>query len=60
MTSKERAVQIISGLPDDATAGDIIAELYVQMKVETGLRELNEGRGIPHEQVKERLQKWLT
>jgi len=60
MTSKERAVEIISRLPDNATAGDIIAELYVQMKIETGLRELDEGRGIGHAEAKERLQKWLT
>jgi len=60
MTSKERAVDIISRMPDDATVGDIMAELYVQMKIETGLRELDDGQGIPHEQVKERLGKWLT
>ncbi len=60
MTSKERAVEIISRLPDNTTAGDIIAELYVQMKIETGLRELDEGRGIDHAEAKERLQKWLT
>ena len=60
MTSKERAVEIISRLPDNTTAGDIIAELYVQMKIETGLRELDEGRGIGHAEAKERLQKRLT
>jgi len=60
MTTKERAVRIISKLPDDATAADIIAELYVQMKIETGLRELDEGRGIGHAEAKERLGKWLT
>ncbi len=60
MTSKERAVEIISKLPDNTTAGDIIAELYVQMKIETGLRQLDEGRGISRDQAKERLQKWLS
>ncbi|MFO8014053.1 MAG: hypothetical protein R6X20_12200 [Phycisphaerae bacterium] len=60
MTSKEQAVDIISKMPDDATAADIIAELYVQMKIEAGLRQLDDGQGIPHEQVKERLGKWLA
>jgi len=46
-------------LPDDATAADIISELYVQMKIETGLRQLDEGQGISRDQAKERLQKWL-
>jgi len=60
MTTKERVVRIISKLPDDATAADIISELYVQMKIETGLRQLDEGRGISRDQAKERLQKWLS
>ncbi|HUU10407.1 MAG TPA: hypothetical protein VM431_07675 [Phycisphaerae bacterium] len=60
MTSKQQAAEIISRLPDDATAADIIAELYVQMKIETGLRELDEERGISHAEAKERLHEWLT
>jgi predicted transcriptional regulator len=59
MTSKERAVEIISRLPDDATAADIMAELYVQMKIEAGLRQLDEGRGITHDDARKRLRKWL-
>jgi len=60
MTTKEQAVRIISKLPDDATAADIISELYVQLKIEAGLRQLDEGRGISHDQAKKRLQKWLA
>lgn len=59
MTTKEKAVQIISDLPDDATILDIMDELYVQLKIETGLRQLDTGQGIPHSEVKKRLRKWL-
>jgi hypothetical protein len=34
-------------------------ELYFRQKVDQGLRELDEGKGIPHDQARERLQKWL-
>jgi predicted transcriptional regulator len=30
-------------------------ELYVKQKLEEGLKELDEGRGIAHEEVKRRL-----
>ena len=60
MTSKERAFEIISRLPDDATAADIMAELYVQMKIETGLRQLDEGQAISHDDARKRLDKWLA
>lgn len=60
MTTKQKAVEIISRLPDDATVGDIMSHLYVQLKVEKGLRELDEGRGISHAAMKKRLKKWLA
>jgi predicted transcriptional regulator len=59
MTTKERSIQIISQLPDDATVADIMRELYVQMKIEQGLRELDAGKGLEHSQVKKQLAKWL-
>jgi hypothetical protein len=36
-----------------------MAELYFRQQVDRGLRELDEGKGIPHDQVRDRLQKWL-
>jgi hypothetical protein len=58
MTSKERAVQIISRLPEDASVVDIMEELYVQMKVEEGLRQLDGGAAIAHKEVVARVRKW--
>jgi hypothetical protein len=50
---------MIRRLPDDVTLADIMAELYFRQKVDQGLAELDAGKGIPHEQARERLQKWL-
>ena len=60
MTAKEKAVEVISRLPENATVADIIEELYVQLKVEAGLRQLDESKGIEHSEAKGRLKKWLT
>ncbi len=51
---------MIEQLPEQAQVGEIMAELYFYQKVDSGLQELDEGRGIPHAQVKGRLNKWLS
>lgn len=50
---------MIRMMPEDISVADIMAELYFRQKVDSGLRQLDEGKGLPHEQVKERLGKWL-
>lgn len=57
---KEKAKEVIDRLPDDTTTDDIIHALYIQAKFEHGEREIEEGKGIPHEEVKKRLfEKWV-
>lgn len=60
MTTKEAVIEMIQRMPNDVTVPDIIAELYVRQKVDEGLRELDNGEGIPHEEAKRRLAKWLS
>ena len=55
---KDVAKQVIEALPDDASMGDIIHALYAREKFERGLRQVREGKGIPHEEVKRQMQKW--
>lgn len=52
---KQQAIQLIQALPDGATMEDIMAELYFKMQIDAGLKELDEGKGIPHEEVEQRL-----
>lgn len=57
---KQQVIQMIQSLPEDITVNDIMAELYFKLQVDAGLKELDEGEGIPHEEVKNRMSKWLT
>jgi predicted transcriptional regulator len=57
---KQQVIQIIQSLPEDVTVDDIMAELYFKLQVDTGLKELDEGKGIPHEEIEKRMSKWLT
>jgi predicted transcriptional regulator len=56
---KEQVVRMIQAMPDDATVDDIMAELFFKLQVDAGLKELDEGKGIPHEEVSKRMSKWL-
>jgi hypothetical protein len=57
---KDEVIQMIERLPDDAGISDIMAGLYFRQRVDAGLKELDEGKGISHDQVRERLAKWLS
>jgi predicted transcriptional regulator len=57
---KENVIAMIQQMPDDASIADIMAELYFRQKVDKGLKELDEGKGISHEEAKGRLKKWLS
>ena len=58
--TKEEVIRMIEQMPEEASVADIMAQLYFCQKVDSGLKELDEARGIPHEQVKEHLRKWLS
>ena len=60
MTAKAEILEIIRRLPDDATLPEILSAIQLHLKVEQRLREIEAGRGIPHELVRARLQKWLS
>lgn len=57
---KEQVLQLVQSLPEDVTLDDVMAELYFKMQVDAGLKELDEGKGVPHEEVEKRMAKWLT
>ena len=57
---KAQVVHMIESLPEDVTVDEIMAELYFRLQVDAGITELNEGKGIPHEEVERRMSKWLS
>ncbi|MFN3395853.1 MAG: hypothetical protein ACK4Z9_03545 [Thermodesulfovibrionales bacterium] len=56
---KQEVIQMIQSLPEEVTVDDIIAELYFKLQVDASLRDLDEGKGTPHEEVEKRLSRWL-
>lgn len=58
MTTKEKAVQAMQALPEDASLEDAMERLLLLAKIERGLQQADAGELIPHEKVKERMAKW--
>ena len=64
MTIKEEIIGLMQELPDEAGVEDTIAEamdrLYLLYRVERGDRQIVDGKGISHEEVRRRIAEWRT
>ena len=54
-TVKEEAKRLVEKLPDEASWDDLMYEIYVQKKIDMGLKAAEAGKLIPHDEVKRRL-----
>ena len=63
MSIKEEIMQLMQDLPDEATAEDTIEEamdrLYLLYRIERGEKQIADGKGIPHEEVKRHIDERL-
>ena len=59
MTIKEKVLQAVENLPDDAPIEEAMERLLFMAKIERGLQQADAGQTISHDEVKERAAKWL-
>ena len=52
-TAKDEAIKMIARLPEEVSWDEIMYKIYVKRKIEEGLKAADEGRTVPHEEVKE-------
>jgi hypothetical protein len=60
VTTKDVVIRTLQELPDDASWEDILERIMFMAGVRKGLRELDEGKGLPHGRVREELAEWLS
>ena len=62
MTIKYEIVRLMQDLPDEASEEETIDEamdrLYLLYRVLRGDKQIAEGEGIPHEEVRQRMLEW--
>ena len=57
---KDEVIKMISKMPDDVSIDDIMEELYFKLQVNRGLQDLEDDKGISHEEVEKKVQQWLS
>ncbi|MFN8415063.1 MAG: hypothetical protein U0U66_01900 [Cytophagaceae bacterium] len=55
---RERVIETIKELPNEFDLDTIIEKLIFIDKVEKGLKQVEEGKTISHDEVKNRIGKW--
>ena len=60
MSNKELVLEAVRGMPDEATMDQISEEIAILAAIRRGEEAADAGDLIPHEEVKQRLAKWLT
>ena len=59
MTVREKVIQVMQDLPDDASVEDVMERLLLLAKIERGIQQADSGQTITHTEAKERMAKWL-
>jgi predicted transcriptional regulator len=57
-TPKQAAQETLESLPEDCSFEDIEYHLFVRARIEEGLRDVEEGRVVSHEEVKRMVEMW--
>ena len=60
MSTKEKAIDALRELPEDASWAEIEERIHFLAAVEKGRQEVKDGRTVPHEEVKDALADWIT
>ena len=59
MNTKELVLEAIKDLPENAPIEDAMERLLLLAKVQRGIEQADAGETISHDEVKQRLSKWL-
>lgn len=59
VSPKQAALRLVTRLADDASFEDIQYELYVLQNIERGLRDVERGDTVSHEEARATLSRWL-
>ncbi|BBO17799.1 conserved hypothetical protein [Candidatus Brocadia pituitae] len=60
MKIKEIAIDTIKSLPDNATWEDVKERIEFVAGIRMALKELDEGKGIPHNQIEDESSSWIS
>jgi predicted transcriptional regulator len=60
MSDKEAVIELVKRLPSDVSLHEIIQQIEFIAAVKEGFDEIDQGKGIPVEDVEKMMDAWLT
>lgn len=57
---KEKVIAVLEDFPDEVDVDALTERLYLLQKIDAAEKEIAAGKGVPHEEVRRRLAKWLA
>lgn len=60
MSNKERVIETVRELPDEATFEEILEQITILAALREGEADADAGRVIAHEEIKKRISQWIT
>lgn len=58
MLTKEKVKELVDHMPDTFSVDDLVEKVIILQKIETGQREIAEGKGIDWEDLKREMDSW--
>lgn len=58
--TKKVLLKSMKELPEEFTIDELMERLVVLQKIERGLKEMADGKGLTNEQARKRLARWLS
>lgn len=55
LTAKQAAQELLEHIPEKASWDDIMYKMYVRQKIDQGLKDLEEGRVVSHDEARHQL-----
>jgi hypothetical protein len=59
MLTKEKMHELIDHMPEEFSVDDLIGRIAMLQKVETALKEIENGEGTDWEDIKKEMESWL-
>ncbi|MEH2114438.1 hypothetical protein [Nostoc sp.] len=60
MSDKEAVIELVKHLPQDVTLQEIIQKIEFIAAIREGFNQIDQGQGIPIEQVEQIMDTWTT
>lgn len=56
---KQQIIDILKTMPQDVSVDELMEQIYFREKLERSIAQAGEGRTVSHDEVRERLGRWL-